>query len=406
MTRQETAARREEQASLDAGANWPPTVANKPQASTPGMTEVRTTDPRTAQPVVSPPPERAVAFQTSGLSGSPAAYPFVSAGGVVQCDDGQNAKQQRPDGGNKNVQEHDAGQQQADESQEAGEEDQRATGRVLSVHAGRDVYVSSGEESQKKGEQEEKKDDHGQKKGEEGQQKSGKHQGNGKASKDNKQGQDEHEPSKGHQQSDDEKDNEEQKSDRHQQHGRPHRRNKKDQLKRKLPRWPTLLVTCVLALVCGVGGAWGYSALFASGQANHGKDSGKGGKSGGEKSGESNSDQGSTDDIKKGLQQLADNMDQLGTRIDRLNQTAQEAKTPVPQYYPGSSRIERMAPAGDGSAPIPTAVQTQLTVLERKVEQMDDVPGRVQELERCVTELQEAIKILVEARAASDSVGR
>ncbi|HQU44654.1 MAG TPA: hypothetical protein PK867_17685, partial [Pirellulales bacterium] len=30
------------------------------------------------------------------------------------------------------------------------------------------------------------------------------------------------------------------------------------------PNWKTLVMTAILALVCGVGGAWGYSAFFGS----------------------------------------------------------------------------------------------------------------------------------------------
>jgi hypothetical protein len=298
------------------------------QTFIPGATEVRTNDPGIAQPVVNPPPERAVAFQTAGLSGSPSAYPLAGSSGVVQCAE--------KNGGEQNRQKPNAKQQQQDEGgkQNIGEQDSDEDDR---------------ERPQRQG-------------------------GN------------------------------------HKQHGHSHHHNKENELKRKMPRWPTLLITCILALVCGAGGALGYSALFGSGKADHGKQSGKGekgGKGGSGKSGESDSDQNSTtDNLKKGLGQLADRMDELGTRIDRLNQATQEGRMQVPQYYPGSSRIERMAPANDGSAPIPTAFQTQLTVLQHKVDQMEDLPGRVQELDRRLTELQEAINILVAAHPASDGAGQ
>lgn len=180
-----------------------------------------------------------------------------------------------------------------------------------------------------------------------------------------------------------------------------HRAEDKPRSSTTLPSWPVLLITGVLALACGIGGAWTYSAFAGSSSASHhdqGGKGGKGGKSGDKKEGSSQSDQGSdSEDLKKQVQQLSDGIDQLGTRIDQLNQSSQESRLPVPQFYPGTSRIEKMVPAEEG--PPISRQQTQMTVLERKVEQMADLPKRVQELEERMHEMQEEIKLLPEPPA-------
>ncbi|HVX10164.1 MAG TPA: hypothetical protein VHC22_03080 [Pirellulales bacterium] len=197
--------------------------------------------------------------------------------------------------------------------------------------------------------------------------------------------------------------------DEHRRHGQSHHRNKKDELRSKLPRWPTLVIVCIMSLVCGASGAWGYSALFGASQsADKGKSSGKGGKSsekggGSDKSGggDSDSDQGAElKELKKNFGDLDDGIKQLTARIDRLTESLLESRLPVPEYFAGTSRIARMAPAGEESPPIlPNALPTQLNVLRRKVDQMSDLPARVHALEELLPVLQEEIKML-EARRA------
>lgn len=188
------------------------------------------------------------------------------------------------------------------------------------------------------------------------------------------------------------------RNSREENHGGRHGRSKQtqqDRQSRKFPTWQTLLVTGAMAIVCGGAGAWGYSRFFESDQSGrHAKDSSKddqGAKSGNQKSEAPESDQGSaSESLKKQLQQLADGMDDLGARIERLNKATQEARIPVAQYYPGTSRIERMA-TGNGETPaMQHSSQAQLTVLQRKVEELAGLSTRVQELERRMNALQES----------------
>jgi prefoldin subunit 5 len=156
-----------------------------------------------------------------------------------------------------------------------------------------------------------------------------------------------------------------------------------------------LLLTGTMAIVCGGAGAWGYSRFFESGQSGgHAKNSSKddqGTKSGSQKSDAPESDQGSaSESLKKQLQQLADGMDDLGARIERLNKATQEARIPVAQYYPGTSRIERMTTGNEETPAMQHSSQAQLTVLQRKVEELAGLSARVQEIERRMNELQES----------------
>lgn len=385
-----------------------------PQANVPGSNDVRKNDPGVAQLATNAPPERAVVFQTWGSS-SPDVDPSAGSGDVVECADNADTSEQnrrRPidkpqrDEGDKMSETHvDKGQQTGEVGQEEEEHDEKSAGRWLSVHAGRDVYVSSGE-VEKKGEEGQKKDEQGQKKGEDGhkkgeqvQQEQGKQQESGEASNNNKQGEGQQEREKSKKQSDDDHAEEGQK--RHKQHDHPRGGNKKEKLKRSMPRWPTVVMVCVLSLVFGVGGAWGYSALFGSSKSDEkGKSSDKGGKGGGSKSGGSSgsdSDQSSeVKELKKNLGDLDDGIKQLTARMDRLTESLVESRLPIPEYVSGTSRIAHMSsPGGEESPPIlPNALPTQLNVLQRKVEQMSDLSARVHALEEAVPVLQEEIKML------------
>lgn len=201
--------------------------------------------------------------------------------------------------------------------------------------------------------------------------------------------------------------------DERRQHGSRRRhgaaQSAKNKLKRvggKMPHWSALLIMCVLSVICGAGGAWAYSEFFGSSQsADEGKNSAKSDNSSkkngggsenqsGGKSGGSDSDQDAeTSDLSKNLEDLSDGISQLTARLDRLTESIQESRLPIPEYYSGTSRIARMAPASAESPPLqPNAVPTQLNVLERKVEQMSDLPARIQSLENAVNSLKEEIQ--------------
>jgi hypothetical protein len=298
------------------------TAANQgTPALVPGATEVRTSDPIVATPVSGPPPDRAVAFQTAGLSSAATDYPFPASAGVVQCDDNSAVQPDRQKSGS-------------------------ANGR--------------GEKHQAK------QEGHGHDRGGEERHRHGHHKRQDPARK---------------------------------------AKQKLERAGHKMPAWPTLLIICLLSIVCGAVGAWGYSALFGSSQSDApdkssdkgGKKSDKGGgsaKSGGDNSAGSDSESTSAiKDLKTNLEDLDDGITQLTARLDRLTESIQESRLPTPEFYEGSSRIAKMASANSEAPPIlPNALPTQLNVLQRKVQQMADLPARVQALEELLLTLQEEIK--------------
>jgi len=182
----------------------------------------------------------------------------------------------------------------------------------------------------------------------------------------------------------------------------------KSKLKRvsgKMPHWSALLIMCVLSVICGAGGAWAYSAFSGSSQSeDDGMNSAKGDKSskksggsekssGGKKGGSDSDQDAETSDLSKNLEDLGDGISQLTARLDRLTESMQESQLPIPEYYSGTSRIARMSSASAESPPLqPNALPTQLNVLERKVEQMSDLPTRIQSLEDAVNSLKEEIQ--------------
>lgn len=301
-------------------------------ASVPGATEAQTNDPSINLRGSGPPPDRAVAYQTSGLSGSAAAYPLPGTVGVVQCDDNDDRRGR------------------TSENERPGKQDDESPKQQARHNQAREAHDS---------------------------------------------GDDQHLP-----------------RERGKLHGQARKAKKKlEHMGRKMPRWPTLLIVGVLSFVCGVGGAWGYTALFGPSQsADQGESSNKGGKSsdqggtsdksGGAKSGQAGSDQSSENkDLKENMEDLDDGITQLTARLDRLTEAIQESRLPIPEYYSGTSRIARMGPASDESPPIlPNALPTQLKVLERKVDQMSELPARVSALEELVETMQKEIKMLAARR--------
>jgi hypothetical protein len=329
-------------------------------AIAPGATEVRTNDPITVAPVSGPPPERAVAFQTAGLSPPATDYSFPGSAGVVQCEDrGQKHQaKQVDDGPARGKQRHE--KREMDQSRKHKRRNDVTDNPDASDDADADDDTDASEEHDS--------------------------------------GDDDH------------------RRRRHQKRQGPARRAKKtlERAGRKMPRWPSLLITCVLSLVCGLVGAWGYSALFGASKSddegkssdNGGKSSEKGGgsaKSGGGKSGGSDSDQSSQiKGLKTNLEDLHDGITQLTARLDRLTESIMESRLPNPEYFAGTSRIARMAPADAQSPPIlPNALPTQMNVLERKVNQMSDLPARIRALEELVLSVREEIQALGNARRTS-----
>lgn len=171
--------------------------------------------------------------------------------------------------------------------------------------------------------------------------------------------------------------------------------------------WKSLVISGVLALVCGVAGAWGFNALFGSSKSDGQKDSQKkeGGKNNkkssdnksedknSEKSG--NSSEGgddsasasqipgftSSDDadtLKKEIKHLSDRVDQMSKRLDQV--TVPEDKTP----------------------PVLHTLQVQLTDLAREVDQVARIPAELRQIERRLAALQEQMKIVRAQVATSD----
>lgn len=308
--------------------------------------------------VISPPetegsPEEVVSYQTSQVPVPPPEYRFGSGGDVVKEERGQQQ------GGNE---QHGGKQKQ---NGEGGKQDPEQAGRQRQA----EQKEQGGKQGAGKGQQQEKK------------------QQNGKHDRDR-----EH---------DHERDGD---------HQRRHKKKKKHHETAGQLNWKTMLVTAVLALVCGVGGAWGYSAMFGpsksdkqdgdssksdSSKSDSGKsDSDKGDKSGGKSGGNKGKDSGSggasaseipgfssardADTFKKELEHLAHRLDLLGGRIDQL--TTNEDKTP----------------------PVLHTVQRKVTDLEREVDEVANLPSKFSRLEQKLSDLKQELVILKERMSGSE----
>lgn len=205
--------------------------------------------------------------------------------------------------------------------------------------------------------------------------------------------------------------------DHHDHHHRPHKKKKHKHHDRAVPAatspgWKTLLITGVLALVCGVAGAWGYSyfagdssksdddkSQTSGGKSGDDQSGGKtqGGKSGGgkDKSGAGSSDTGdqtasprqiptftSADDadtLKKQIKHLDDRIDRLAQRIDRV--TTPEEETP----------------------PVLRTLQIQMSDLAKEVDEVANLPSQVHQLEQRLASVAEQMKTIRARRASSSA---
>lgn len=154
--------------------------------------------------------------------------------------------------------------------------------------------------------------------------------------------------------------------------------------------WKSLAITGLLALICGVAGAWGYSALVgapksddqarsqkkgaekSSAKNQNGKPTSASGK-GGDDSASASQIVGFTsaddaDALKKQLRHLDDRIDRLSQRLDRV--TRPENKTP----------------------PVLHTLQTHLNDLAREMDEVAGLPSRLERLEQQCNSLQEQLK--------------
>ncbi|HWB08688.1 MAG TPA: hypothetical protein VG826_05670 [Pirellulales bacterium] len=172
--------------------------------------------------------------------------------------------------------------------------------------------------------------------------------------------------------------------------------------------WKTLVMSAVLAVVCGVGGAWGYSSFFGASKSDEqdsdkkGSDKGDkgGGKSGDEKSGEaksggngsgksssggSSSEGGASaseipgfsaakdaETFRKELEHLSHRLDLLAGRIDQVTQP--ETQTP----------------------PVLHTLQEKVNELESEVDRVANLPHRFERLQQKLSSAGEEIKMLKE----------
>jgi hypothetical protein len=310
----------------------------------PGTTALSTSDPAIkSSEVLGAAPESAVSYQTSHVSIPPNPYPFEAGGDVVQ----ERASRERRDGDKVGQQDH-------------GEEDK---GKRRQNDEKRD----EGQTKEQNNEQGTKKRQNGQQGGREhGSQRESEHRRGGERSR--------------------------KKEKRHAQAA-------------SAVNWKTLVMSAVLALVCGVGGAWGYSAFFGPSksdkQASNKQDSDKGdkgdsgsksggGKSGGSGSGKSGSGGSSgeggasaseipgfssakdADTFRKELEHLSHRLDLLAGRIDQM--TPPETQTP-----PGLHTL-----------------QEKVNELESEVDRVANLPHRFDRLQQKLSSTNEELKMLKE----------
>jgi hypothetical protein len=187
-------------------------------------------------------------------------------------------------------------------------------------------------------------------------------------------------------------------ADRDEHRERPHKKKKKHHSAANQPSWKTVVMSGVLALLCGVGGAWGYSAMFgesrsdkqdrSSNRSDKGGKSGSksGGKSSGSKNQASASSQGGAsasqipgfnsakdaDTFKKELEHLAHRLDLLGGRIDQM--TTNKDQTP----------------------PALHTLQRKVADMEAELDQVANLPSKLDQIERKFDDMQQEFKSLKE----------
>jgi hypothetical protein len=332
-----------------------------------GVTTVTTSDPAIKSgPRLGAAPEEVVSYQTSQLSAPPQPYPLEAGGDVVQE---QRNQPQGQEGGQQEKKQND----QQENSNQQGEQGKQQSQDEQGKKQGRP------QDNQQRGEQ----------------------RGDGQQDK----GQEEHKQP-GQQQ--DRRNN--QQDDIQREADQRHKKKKKHRPHRQpasAVNWQSLALSGILALVCGVGGAWGYSAIFGSSKSDKDKSSekgdkgDKGGKSGGKSGGkqgksgsgkESGSSEGGAsaseipgfnsakdaDTFKRELEHLAHRVDLLGGRIDRMTQP--ENQTP----------------------PVLHTLQMKMNDLEREVDQVANVPSQMRQLQQKIAGLKEELKTLKERVKGED----
>ncbi|HVX14620.1 MAG TPA: hypothetical protein VHC22_25760 [Pirellulales bacterium] len=161
--------------------------------------------------------------------------------------------------------------------------------------------------------------------------------------------------------------------------------------------WKSLALTAVVALACGMGGAWGYAAFFGSAKsdkqsqdsgkrASKDKSANKGRESKGQESEKAASESShasasdipgftSADDAKtfrKELEHLSHRLDLLGGRIDQMMQP--ETQTP----------------------PVLHTLQNKVNDLEREIDRVASLPHKLERLQQSLLSTREEFKILKE----------
>ncbi|HQU41554.1 MAG TPA: tetratricopeptide repeat protein, partial [Pirellulales bacterium] len=127
--------------------------------------------------------------------------------------------------------------------------------------------------------------------------------------------------------------------------------------------WKTPVIASVVALVCGVGGAWAYLALFGTRTEATPGPNDRSQQTGAERSAPAPDTQepASVHDVEA----LKKRYERLTERIDLLSQ-----------------RIDRLAKSLEQPSPVLHTLQTQITDLQRAVDQVANVPPRLRQLEQ------------------------
>lgn len=184
----------------------------------------------------------------------------------------------------------------------------------------------------------------------------------------------------------------------HRERSREHNREPHREHDHAQPAWKMMLLTAVVAFVCGIGGAWAYAAFFGASESDQkqegmakDKQSDKSGKSGGKSSDKQSKSAGDksqgsggasaeeipgfssandSETFKKELEHLAHRLDLLGGRIDRI--TTNEDETP----------------------PALHTMQRKMTDLERELFDVARLPSKISTLEQQLSNLRQELKML------------
>jgi outer membrane murein-binding lipoprotein Lpp len=174
------------------------------------------------------------------------------------------------------------------------------------------------------------------------------------------------------------------------------------------PAWMGLALTAVLAMACGLGGAWAFTHFGSSKDKDQdqakGGDQSKGGSGGSSKKGGSSTgqDQGQGGNQAAGDPHSESPKSMAGDDVDKSKEQIQQLYT---RFATLQQRVDAMATPRDANPPDLVAIRVRLGELSRKVDEVASIPERARRIEDQLDRLREEVKALRDQLSAAGARG-